>query len=170
MPKAKKERRKAQNPKPYEKDDTSMIIDEAEQQLQQEISSLPADIGRHAFSSDADGEMSEPQSKGVTRGAILQRHKREWRELRSRLDDMKRNKSKLKKKQLDQKSERRDISRNMKQLLEDMKKRHEDELSVFDGHSAAAASLCGPDTQMAVDDRATNSTEENLAHVTAMAT
>jgi len=78
----------------------------------------------------AASEVAVPTER--TRGAIVQRHKLEWKAARKELEAMKTERQKLRKKNLNEKAERKALTREMKDSLDAMKKRQERELDLFD--------------------------------------
>jgi len=75
---------------------------------------------------------TDSQNLSSSRGQVTQRHKKEWKVVRKKIEDLKQKRSRLKKKDLKEKAERKEISKQMKQLKEDVKVRHQGELQQWD--------------------------------------
>lgn len=67
---------------------------------------------------------------------MLQRHKREYRELRDKLADMKESRRKLNRRDTHQNVEKKEMGKQMKSMMEALQKRHERELAEFDAARA----------------------------------
>eukprot|EP00960_Hanusia_phi_P043184 755907-Hanusia_phi.AAC.3 len=74
----------------------------------------------------------EDSSEGMTRGKILQRHKKEWRALRCQLDTMKSHKKAMGAGTLEKKNAKKTLGKEIKTLEESLKEKHRKELEDFD--------------------------------------
>ncbi len=75
----------------------------------------------------------EPETeKQVTRGSILQRHKREWKALRSQLEDLKAHKRAMGSATLEKKIAKKDVAKEIKMQTNALTDRHKKELEEFD--------------------------------------
>mmetsp|Transcript_57075 Transcript_57075/g.150400 ORF Transcript_57075/g.150400 Transcript_57075/m.150400 type:complete len:153 (+) Transcript_57075:3-461(+) len=80
-------------------------------------------------SSEGEQELSDKQ---VTRGSILQRHKREWKVLRKQLEDLKAHKRAMGAATLEKKIAKKDVAKEIKTRTEQLTERHKKELAEFD--------------------------------------
>ena len=100
----------------------------------------------HASAMEGEDSDGDSDVSGVeTRGKILQRHKREWKSLRSKLNDMKAHKKAMGHGTLAKKDAKKDVSKEIKALEETMRLRHEQELASFDaqnGDSVPTEAYC----------------------------
>lgn len=71
-----------------------------------------------------DGEESggeeEDRGQGMTKGKIMQRHKKEWKALRSQLEDMKMHKRAIGSRTLEKKTAKKDTAKEIKGMMEEM--------------------------------------------------
>ena len=74
--------------------------------------------------SASEGEHNNEEGKVETRGKILQRHKREWKSLRSKLHDMKAHKKAMGHGTLAKKDAKKDVAKEIKALEEAMRCAH----------------------------------------------
>ena len=74
----------------------------------------------------------EEQGEGMTRGKILQRHKKEWRALRCQLDSMKSHKKAMGAGTLEKKNAKKALAKEIKTLEENLKEKQRKELEDFD--------------------------------------
>merc|ERR1712166_49470 len=86
-----------------------------------------------------DEIVNEAMKTDRTRGQMLQRHKLEWKQVRKDMDNLKRERIKLSKKNTDEKGARKDMSRQLKSMLLNMQQRHRDEIAAWDTTAAADA-------------------------------
>jgi len=77
-------------------------------------------------------EKENEKQIGHTRGAILQRQKLEYKALRENIRDLKKKRQKLNRRDLEQKKDKKKITKNIKDLLMELKTRQEQELNSFD--------------------------------------
>lgn len=99
-------------------------------------SSSSSSAAAEAAGGGEDGEGAEEESKG----RLLQRHKAEWKKVRQQIDTLKRQRSKWKKKDFRQNEERKRVTKQLKDLEDDMRQRHEKELREWEAKHAAASS------------------------------
>eukprot|EP00656_Telonema_subtile_P053807 TRINITY_DN7865_c0_g1_i1.p1 TRINITY_DN7865_c0_g1~~TRINITY_DN7865_c0_g1_i1.p1 ORF type:complete len:135 (-),score=30.67 TRINITY_DN7865_c0_g1_i1:276-680(-) len=112
MGKTKKARKRVQAPHPYARkptNDVEMGMDD---------------------DAEVENEIVKPTDR--TRGQMLQRHKLEWKSLRKDLEGLKRERVKLSKKNTDEKGARKDMSRQLKTMLETMQQRQKGEVIAWD--------------------------------------
>ena len=74
----------------------------------------------------------------TTRGAILQRHKVEWKDLRKTLDGMKHSKMHMRHAKLDGKADKKALGKEIKRLQQEWEDKCKQELADFDQHEAEA--------------------------------
>ena len=74
----------------------------------------------------------------TTRGAILQRHKIEWKDLRKTLDGMKHSKMHMRHAKLDGKADKKALGKEIKRLQQEWEDKCKQELADFDQHEAEA--------------------------------
>ena len=70
--------------------------------------------------------------KQTTRGSILQRHKREWKILRTQLEDLKAHKRAMGAATLEKKIAKKDVAKEIKNQMNALTDRHKKELLDFD--------------------------------------
>jgi hypothetical protein len=88
-----------------------------------------------------DGEAeAEEGAEEESKGRLLQRHKAEWKKVRQQIDTLKRQRSKWKKKDFRQNEERKRVTKQLKDLEDDMRQRHEKELREWEAKHAAGSS------------------------------
>jgi hypothetical protein len=88
-----------------------------------------------------DGEdEAEDGAEEESKGRLLQRHKAEWKKVRQQIDTLKRQRSKWKKKDFRQNEERKRVTKQLKDLEDDMRQRHEKELREWEAKHAAGSS------------------------------
>lgn len=85
--------------------------------------------GDDGMGDNGDAPVSKPEN---TRGKIMQRHKLEAKAMRTRVEEIKKDRLKLSKKKESQKHDRKSITREMQQLQKDMLARQAAELAAFD--------------------------------------
>lgn len=93
------------------------------------------DIVAEAVGKAVHDEVSEEEpetEKQITRGSILQRHKREWKVLRSQLDDLKAHKRAMGTATLEKKIAKKDVAKEIKNQISALTERHKKELLDFD--------------------------------------
>mmetsp|Transcript_56471 Transcript_56471/g.138610 ORF Transcript_56471/g.138610 Transcript_56471/m.138610 type:complete len:181 (-) Transcript_56471:359-901(-) len=78
------------------------------------------------------GEEEEREETAPTRGKVLQRHKREWKELRARLEDMKAHKKAMGAATLEKKNAKKVVAKEIKRMQDELAERHKKELEEFD--------------------------------------
>jgi hypothetical protein len=83
---------------------------------------------------DVDGASDEePKTeKQITRGSILQRHKREWKVLKTQLEDLKAHKRAMGAATLEKKIAKKDVGKEIKNQMNALTDRHRKELLDFD--------------------------------------
>eukprot|EP00455_Lapot_gusevi_P022043 TRINITY_DN22986_c0_g1_i1.p1 TRINITY_DN22986_c0_g1~~TRINITY_DN22986_c0_g1_i1.p1 ORF type:complete len:165 (-),score=37.46 TRINITY_DN22986_c0_g1_i1:39-533(-) len=142
MGKVKKER-SFKHKKPYDRPDSDMKIDISEIQEQAKIQPIQQEPPQEEerAEQEADDEVEMKVAKATTRGAILQRHKLELKELRKKIDEMKTQRLKLSKRVAGQKQDRKEVSRNIKALENELKEKHKKELEEFDAREKAVKEL-----------------------------
>eukprot|EP00299_Pterocystis_sp_00344_P018304 c9145_g1_i1.p1 GENE.c9145_g1_i1~~c9145_g1_i1.p1 ORF type:complete len:175 (+),score=37.68 c9145_g1_i1:464-988(+) len=86
---------------------------------------------------EEDDEETLSLLTGKGRGAILQRHKREWKDLRVKLQKLKMQRVKVKGKDPSAKAEKKDLTIQLKELEDDLRERHRAELLAFDQNEKA---------------------------------
>jgi hypothetical protein len=75
----------------------------------------------------------EPKAeKQITRGSILQRHKREWKVLKTQLEDLKAHKRAMGAATLEKKIAKKDVGKEIKTQMNALTERHKKELRDFD--------------------------------------
>ena len=77
-------------------------------------------VRRPVDGEESDGEGDEPK---MTRGKIEQRHKKEWKALRSQLEDMKMHKRAIGSRTLEKKTAKKDTAKEIKGMMEEMTSR-----------------------------------------------
>jgi iron-sulfur cluster repair protein YtfE (RIC family) len=102
---------------------TSMQVDESN-----------ADDDMLAALDEVDNEVESEGEKASagTRGAILQRHKQEWKQVKAQMEELRRQSAKLSKANHKQKEQKRLLTKQMQKLKSDMEERHRGELSAFE--------------------------------------
>jgi hypothetical protein len=73
--------------------------------------------------SETDGQDNDGSSGKASRGKIQQRHKREWKELRAHLEDMKAHKKAMGSATLEKKTNKKVLAKEIKRLTEEMQER-----------------------------------------------
>uniref|UniRef100_A0A0G4ICC6 Uncharacterized protein n=1 Tax=Chromera velia CCMP2878 TaxID=1169474 RepID=A0A0G4ICC6_9ALVE len=92
------------------------------------------------------GEKEDADTTRVTRKSLKKKHTFEWRQLRDRIKKLKQDKKKASKKTIHGKAEKKQLGKQIKELIAEMKTRHEMELkqagfdvgTETDGDGAAA--------------------------------
>jgi len=75
-------------------------------------------------------DISESQTKVESRGKILQRHKVEWRNLRDKIEDLKKEKKKLSNTTIDKQS-KKSLTKSIQGLKQEQQEKHKQELEQF---------------------------------------
>jgi exoribonuclease R len=83
----------------------------------------------------------EGESEGgeESKGRLLQRHKAEWKKVRQQIDTLKRQRTKWKKKDFRQNEERKRVTKQLKDLEDEMRQRHEKELREWDARHSSGS-------------------------------
>eukprot|EP00762_Andalucia_godoyi_P007562 ANDGO_00761.mRNA.1 hypothetical protein ACA1_053420 len=93
------------------------------------LDSLFEDDGRNdSMGQMSTGDVEHPK----TRGHLLQKHKVEWRAIRTEIEKLKHQSAKLSKKDLKGKEVKRLLTKQIQKLKTDMEARQKDELDKFD--------------------------------------
>ena len=87
-----------------------------------------------------DAERHEPEKCETTRGHLLQRHKREQKEIRKMFDAKQQSISKLSKKDFKEKKARKDLKKEIEDQRLKMERRQAAELAEFDARANGASS------------------------------
>ncbi|ELR20619.1 uncharacterized protein ACA1_053420 [Acanthamoeba castellanii str. Neff] len=103
-------------------------------------SSFSSSSSSAAAEAAGGGEDGEEGAEEESKGRLLQRHKAEWKKVRQQIDTLKRQRSKWKKKDFRQNEERKRVTKQLKDLEDDMRQRHEKELREWEAKHAAASS------------------------------
>jgi len=82
-------------------------------------------------------EMKTDEPQKVTLGTIQKRHNSEKKLLREQINDIKLKRQKLNKRELSGKQQKRELTRQMKELVGDQEKRHQKEIEDFKTNSQA---------------------------------
>jgi len=82
-------------------------------------------------------EMKTDEPQKVTLGTIQKRHNIEKKLLREQINDIKLKRQKLNKRELSGKQQKRELTRQMKELVGDQEKRHQKEIEDFKTNSQA---------------------------------
>eukprot|EP00276_Gloeochaete_wittrockiana_P001239 CAMPEP_0184675878 /NCGR_PEP_ID=MMETSP0308-20130426/88049_1 /TAXON_ID=38269 /ORGANISM="Gloeochaete witrockiana, Strain SAG 46.84" /LENGTH=137 /DNA_ID=CAMNT_0027123663 /DNA_START=182 /DNA_END=595 /DNA_ORIENTATION=- len=95
------------------------------------------------------------EEKPATRGSILQRHKLEHKAIRAKIEELKKGRLKLNKKNHSEKAERKEVTKEMKRLVSEMEERHRKELDEFDTRATVQESASVPiDTESSISKEA----------------